>query len=586
MKQIDPVYFRLVFSGIKNQSIDVANLNSIPNGVASFFEEIFKSETELRERHRSLEKFAYLALLQNGLDLNAISVLSSINKIEWKIFITKYAKYLSINTLNQLSIFHQRFLVFLFVRSNEKLIRSSTRKILSNISELSNQEWVRENIGYYYFLNTDIKNLFTHLLKNDKFQSCDWWSKDLERLLDSIYLNVDDFGINFTSLCELLRTSFDFVVQRKGVKVIVMYSKKIDWDSLIDFFYNTRFQYELANEFSKDFNKLPDNWMDILLDEDHPLSYTFSYVWKYIQFGDKQELNQDLVNKLWTQGSPYLRIIVIMIWGYRRLNGRKIEWLESLMIHDLNWGYLNEEKENWDLCITSKTNGENLDYFNAIKLKLDTKFHYIFDNYWELFYFNDRLIEDVKFLWVKDFSLDIALWIYHHPLWEVGKIANEIIINRLRNKDFRKETIDWLSQTWENEELYVLGDVVFELKRINEEDYFWSFADALVNAQSCQLRGAFISDLVSFMESYDNKNFQEMVFRRLVPTMIEKASDIWEIQELIRLFNHLLSNNVLDKEIISTYLNQIELLTHYENPLEENYNDFWQKAEKIKGFSV
>jgi len=584
MKLIDPVYLRLVFSGVKSQRIDISNHHAIPDGVTSFFEEILSGEIEVNERFDTIEKFTYLALLQNGLDLNAISILSSINKNEWKIFITKYAKYLNINSLNQLSIFHQRFLVFLFVRSNEKLIQNSIRTILSNINELSNQEWVRENVGYYYFLNTEIKNLFTHLLKNEKFQSYDWWSKDLERLLDSIYLNVDDFGIDFTSLCELLRTSFDYVVQRKGVKVIVMYSKKIDWDSLTDFFHTTRFQYELANEFSKDYNKLPDNWMDILLDEDHPLSYTFSYVWKYIQFGDKQELNQDLVNKLWTQGSPYLRIIVIMIWGYHRLNGRKIKWLDSLMIHDLKWGYLNEEKENWDLCISNKVYGENLDFFNAIKLKLDTRFHYIFDNYWELFYFNDRLNEDVKFLWTKNFSLDIALWIYRHPIWEVGKCANEIIINRLRNKDFRKETIDWLSQTWENEELYALGEVVFELKKINEDDYFWSFADALVTSQSCQLRGSFLSDLLTFMGSYDNRNFEEMIFSRLLPKMVEKASDIWEIQELIRMFKYFLDAGITDPESALEYLHKIELLSHFKDPLAENYNDLWQYAEKIKGF--
>lgn len=582
MRQIDPIYFRLVFSGIKNQSLDIANLHLIPNGVTSFFEEIFKSEIEIRERHRSIEKFTYLALLQNGVDLNVISIISSINKNEWEIFIIKYAKYLSINTRNQLSIFHQRFLVFLLLRSNEKLIQSSVRVILSNLNELSDLEWVRENIGYYYFLNSEIKNLFIHLFKNDKFKPYSWWCKDLERLLDSIYLNVDDCGIDFTILCALLRTSSDFVVQRKGVKVIVMYSEKIDWDSLTDFFHTTRFQYELANEFSKQFNKLPDNWMDILLDEDHPLSYTFSYVWKYIQFGNKQELNQDLVNKLWAQGSPYQRIIVIMIWGYHRLNERKIEWLESLMTHELKWGYLKEEKENWEFCLSNKVHSKNLDYFNAIKLKLDTRFHYIFDNYWELFYFNDRLNEDVKFLWPKDFSLDIAFWIYRHPLWEVGKIANEIIINRLRDKEFRKETIDWLSQTWENDELYALGEVVFEIKKINEENYFWSFAEALVSANSCQLRGSFLSDLVTFMEIYDNRSFEEMVLRRLVPKIVEKASDIWEIQELIRLFNHLLKNKVLTRDIISIYLNRIELLTHYENPLEENYNDFWQKADKIR----
>jgi len=82
---IDPVYLRLVFSGVKSQRIDISNHHAIPDGVTSFFEEILSGEIEVNERFDTIEKFTYLALLQNGLDLNAISILSSINKNEWSI---------------------------------------------------------------------------------------------------------------------------------------------------------------------------------------------------------------------------------------------------------------------------------------------------------------------------------------------------------------------------------------------------------------------------------------------------------------------------------------------------------------------
>lgn len=584
MKLIDPVYLRLVFSGVKSQRIDISNHHAIPDGVASFFEDIFRGEIEVNERRGLIEKFTYLALLQNGLDLNAISILSSINKSEWKKFVSQYAKYLNINALNQLSLFHQRFLVFLFSRSNEELVRRSARKIRDNIKALPDKDWVRENIGYYFFLNQEYKELFIHLVESENYQFQDWWSLDLSRLLDCIYIDRVIIGIDYTKLSILLRNSLDFTIQKKGVKIIVLYADKIDWDSLTDFFDTTRFQYELANEFSKNMDKLPDNWMEMMQDEDHPLSYTFSYVWKYFQYQFKEEPDREFTSKLWSEGSPYLRILVIMIWGYNRLNGRSFQWLDLLLSQNMNWQYLIEEKNNWDLSIIHKNDGEYNNQFDCIKSKLEFQYYYIFDNYWELFYFNDRLNSDVKYLWAKNYSLEIALWIYRHPLWEIGKIANEILVNRLRVKEYREEVIKWLIVTWENEELYALGEVIFELKRIGEENYFWSFAKLLINARNCQLRGAFISDLITFMDVYENKKFDETIFSELIPVMVENASDIWEIQELIRMFKYFLDAGITDPESALDYLHKIELLSHFRDPLVENYNDLWQYAEKIKGF--
>lgn len=583
MNLIDPVYFRLVFSGIKNQSIDIFNYHSIPNGVASFFEDIFRDETDVKGKSKNIEKFIFLALLENGLDLNAISVVTAINKLEWTIFINKYAKFLRTNAQNQLSLFHQRFLIFILLRSNQNLIKGSVKIILNNIKFLSNENWQRENIGYYYFLNEDFDKLCNHLEANDKSQHYGWWVKDFVRLLDAIYLNKNISGINFTKLCELLRTSFDFLLQRKGVRVIVLNASKIDWDSLNRFFETTQFQYELAKEFSKNIERLPENWMDILQNEDHPLSYTFINVWKYYYFDSDHEPSQEFVNKLWNEGSPYLRIAVIIIWGYNKLNGKIIDWLESLMMQNMHWEFLIEEKINWESGIAAKLNCQYIEEFNILKSKLDIRFNYIFDNYWDLFYFSDRLNADVKYIWDKNYSLEIVLWIYRHPLWEIGKVANEILIYRLRSKLFRKETIEWLINNWEIQELFALGEVIFELKKIEEEEKFWFFAEKIVISKNSQLRGVFISDLITFLEYYNSKDLDQKVIKRLIPNMILNASDIWEIQELIRLCNYFLDNSITDKKTISQYLNKIDLLKHFEDPLLEDFNEVWRRAEKIKG---
>ena len=219
-----------------------------------------------------------------------------------------------------------------------------------------------------------------------------------------------------------------------------------------------------------------------------------------------------------------------------------------------------------------------------MKLKLGINYHYIFDNYWNLFEYNDRLNADVKVLWTVDSALELAYWIYQHPVWEIGKIANEILINRFRVKEFRLTTIEWLIKNWETEEFYALGEVIFELIKINEEETFWLFAEKIVNAQSCFLRGSFISDLVTFIEYHKDKEFEKLVVSRLIPSMVNKATDIWEIQELLDLFKCLLDNEVISTKILHKYFNEIELLTHFDKPLEEEYNKFWQRAEEIKGF--
>jgi hypothetical protein len=584
MRLIDPIYFRLVFSGIKTQRIDISNKGSIPSGVTNFFEEICQHDSDVTNKTSIVKKFIFLALTPGGLDLEAISILSSIDKAEWKNFISKYSKYLNINTQGQFILFHQRFSVFLLLRSNQILITKCVKIILSNIQTLSDEEWVRQNLGYYYFLNKDIKLLFEHLLANESFQNYSWWSQDLSRLLDGIYLNNEIQEIDFTKLCELLRLSFDFSVQRKGVRIIVINAMKINWDLLNSFFYNTRFQYELAFEFSKHNEKLPNNWIDILMNEDHPVSYTFSYVWKYSQFNSDKEPNQQMIMKLWAEGSPYQRILIVMIWGFHGLKGQSFQWLDSLLELSMDWPYLIEEKILWQSNIIAKKEGDYNEEFNNMKFKLDINYHYIFENYWNLFEYNDRLNTDVKVLWTLDCALELAYWIYQHPVWEIGKIANEILINRFRVKEFRLTALEWLIKNWEIKEFYALGEVIFELIKIDEEETFWQFADKLINAESCQLRGSFISDLVTFIEYHKDKEFEKLVVSRLIPGMVNKATDIWEIQELLHLFNNLLDNEVIRPEILHNYFNKIELLTHFDKPLEEEYNKFWQRAEKIKGF--
>jgi hypothetical protein len=59
MRLIDPIYFRLVFSGIKTQRIDISNKGSIPSGVTNFFEEICQHDSDVTNKTSIVKKFIF-----------------------------------------------------------------------------------------------------------------------------------------------------------------------------------------------------------------------------------------------------------------------------------------------------------------------------------------------------------------------------------------------------------------------------------------------------------------------------------------------------------------------------------------------
>lgn len=373
------------------------------------------------------------------------------------------------------------------------------------------------------------------------------------------------------------------MVQRKGVRIVVNNSSKIEWDELDSFFDTTRFQYELAIEFSKHLQKLPKNWEKIFLNEDHPCSYTFSYVWKYSQFNVSSALDQALISRVWFEGSPYQRIIVIMIWGYRKLNGNHDVWLDDLIALKNDWHYLIDERDMWVSCLKDKESHKYRMEFTNLNSHLEVRFHYILDGYWSLYDELEKLNQDVNYLWKHAFALDIAFWIYRHPVWEIGKIANEIVVNRLRVKDMRSETIDWLLDNWEAEEFYALGEVIFELKAYLDLEVFLDLVRKVINSSNCQLRGSFISDLVLYLEGIHDEEFHLIICNDFLPHMISTANDIWEVQELIRLLKFFLDSGTLTESQTIDYVNKMEIAREIDRAIHLNYNEFWRQAEINRG---
>lgn len=583
MKVIDPTYLRFVCDELISRKLDKANLSALPIGVSSFFDRIFDSNDSIIRRQDSLEMFTSMALLREGASLEQISTLSASSTDDWKQFIQLYSRYFNVDNKGKYRLFHDRLIVFLLQKGNNYITKNNAQKFLDNINFIIDIKWVIENKGYFLFINQDIENLFAHIVHHRGQQSESWWTKDLNRLLEGLSDEGNFQEIDFTVLCELLRGCFDFSVQRKGVRIIVLNAGKVNWDALDSFFHTTRFQYALAIEFSKYPQKLPINWNEIFLNEDHPCSYMFSYVWKYSQLNINNEIDQELINKVWNVGSPYARIIVIMIWGYRRLNDQNIGWLDDLVELKSDWQYLVDEKDVWVWCFEQKKDSTYEQEFNALKFSLEERYQYIFENYWSLFDYIDELNQDVSYLWQSDKALEVAFWLYRHPLWEVGNIANQIVVNRLQVKDLRSKTLDWLLVNWESEEMYGLGEVIFQLRPyLSAEDYL-TVIRKLVNTSLCQLRGSFISDLVLYLEGAGDEDFTKSIAKDILPIIIGNASDIWELQELFRLLKFFNDTGVLNKNQINDLVKGIELARDIDGALDMDYNEFLKLAEIKKG---
>jgi hypothetical protein len=272
-----------------------------------------------------------------------------------------------------------------------------------------------------------------------------------------------------------------------------------------------------------------------------------------------------------------------MIWGYNKLNDKNDLWFDELITLENDWHYLLDEKNMWVNCWEEKNNQKNQIEFTLLKSHFDKRFHYIFDDYWNLFNKLDILSQDINNLWKNSFALDIAFWIYRHPVWEIGKIANEIVINRLRVKELRSETLGWLLDNWEAEEFYSLSEVIFVLKDFLEFDIFLNFLRKIVNSNDCHLRGSFIADLVIFLERDQNKEFHLIICEDILPQMIAKACDIWEVQELIRLLNFFIKSGTLTESQAYLHVANLEIARDIDNSLSINYNEFWKQAEINKG---
>ena len=391
-----------------------------------------------------------------------------------------------------------------------------------------------------------------------------------------MHLLISDLAIHKTHY------RFNPNLLKKGANILVKNAERINWQTLNGFKDTSRLEFDIAIEFSKNTDKIPKDWIQIANDETQPLSYLYSYVWKYLQFRTENQIDFENIQKFWFECSPYHKIIVVMIWGYRSLSIDEPDWFSELWNNDTQIPYLKIDYKTWKKAIYAKKNHLYIDEFEKIKTTLPVKFHYIFDNYWKLFEYLDQLNEDVEDIYMLNDALQIAYWIYNNPVWEISNLANKIVVLRLKIKKFRKETINWIIYNLKNENFYSFAQLVFQIKNYLDSNEDFLSLCILVSRSTCShLRASFIVDLSLFFETTNNTDFFIFVKNNILPILISKADDMWETQELVNLITIFQNKYNMSEEEIDNLFKNHPILCKIDNPLQLSENDLISKCIEV-----
>ena len=578
----EPQFLRYVINELSKSIMDGKNISQIPQGVSGIYENLFPSESNVIARKNISRLFLLMALIPDGASIKQMSEIFEAPEEDIKNIIEQYSKFLNRDVYGNYMLYHSRLISYLLQRFSRRELVQMNLVILRYLSHHLKDDWALARYGHHLAIGSEIVLLFKHIQLHSSRVNESWWLRDLSNLIDQLLIRSSTL-IDYTSLCQILKKVNDYSLINKGSYIIVIHAEKINWNNLEDFSDTSRFQYDLAFQFAINPDKLPLNWWSIVVDEGHQLSYTFSYAWKYLAIADKTSDFLIRANLSLQSCSPYQKIILVMIWGGRSLKHGFQNWFDSCRKNLFPWPYLYEEMSVWEQALIDQVNPDINKEFDILRSKLPEHLHYIFDHYWCLIEHYRMLTRDIAELNNLDCSFEVAYWLYKNPYWELGKIANSIILYKLREKRTRSDALQWIRDVWEREELYVMGELVFYIGRMPElKDEFLRYCISLCGASSAPLRGSFISDLVGYYQDQDDLEFRQFVLDSLVPKLIISATDIWETQEMIRLLNELKIDSTDDwfQHQVSHHF----LLSKIPGALNMDFNLFWQTSEQVLGF--
>ena len=584
MKYFDPSYLRKIIDGLEIGIINDTNLNTIPLGLIDFFEELFSRNQDTKFRQDTLMKFTYLGIINEAKSIQSLSELTNYTPREWSIFINNYSKYFNAENLSQYSLYHQRFSTFIVQKSNQKLILDTVRNLIHNLGAYSDKNWIKTNVGRFLILDSQSSLLLKHL--NNELAECDndWWIRDFNNLLDHVCIALTE-DIDFTLIAELLRPSYDTRLIQKGSYVLIKFVNSIDWSKLTMYFEATRFQYYLAGKMAQNPKYWPTDWENMLSNLNHPMNYTMSYVLKYSAFYNENQDLKLIQEKYFYHQSPYQRMILLEIFGFRLFKNGPQEWDNDIFDMNHNWPYFRLEYIKWRAAYDMYVRNYYKNTFDLIKMNSSSNICFILDNYWDLFINLQFLENNLTQIVDSNYSITISELLLKHPVWEVGEIGQNVILQNLRIKEKRCDAMKWLIDS-SSIGLTGYAGILIPSKKYFESasDFFDVCKDYVLHAQSIE-RGEFLSEVNQYLEYNADVEFELYLWSDLLKIIVEKSDDIWETQELIRLFNHLLLRYPQYSNIIESLVHQHFLLSKFRDPINYDYNDFWKEANLIMGYS-
>ncbi len=584
MPHLEPSYLRYIYDGLEKGELHPDNAAVLPEGLTGLYEAAFEESKTARERQVLLKTFAIWALLKKEVSAEFVAEILDVPTQEIVDFIATYSSWFTSPESGKYQLYHERLKVYLLQKLNEHNINLILSKLIKFLNKKNKTEEIwnysKEWKGYYYLLCGNFKLGSVFLEKNIDNQNQNWWESTFELYCNCVFssnylITQKDFYFysRLTNLNQCINAS----------KLVAKKFNQIKWEEFSDFTHETRFHYTLADMLSNHFEEINENLVhNIILNEDHYLSYILAYAWKYNCWRKENVIHKELINKIKASGSPYLRILLRQIDGGRLL--LKKEGILDASDYQDCWEYVSED------FIENIQIGKNTllaKYLEDVELcsnLLENNLFFIIDEF-DYLHIQIEKIHKIKIEIQKSpYFYKIIQILWEHPAWEIGEIGNELIKNKLKNAKNHsqiEEITNWILYLANDKPTYSISILLFDIIEVSDisEEYITLLIEKILDWKDAQIRGQFIASSINFFANNKDNKWFELIKKQFIK-LCSLASDIWETQEIIELFNSL--DERLTKNEINYYIENHKILNKIPKAFELDYNTFWKTAEKLR----
>jgi hypothetical protein len=574
---VEPSYVRFVVDKLKSGDLSKENSAQLPHSVNAFYESLHEHNSRISDRHDQLVFLTEWSLLQDAISIRSFASAFNYHENIVLDYIQNLSPYFS-NYGGAYKLYHERFRAFNLQLSNSTLLSESNALLLHWLiihGDSFEPTYKKEYVGIHYLFANKPKEASDHLRTFSNETIYSWWISNVNYLLDYLYTNPDDEHL--TAVAELLRGVYDRRTNERGAKLLALNADRIHWNELESYFHGTKFTYNLAFALAEHHEKLPANWIDILLSQEHPLFYTFACTWKYLIWKDIKIEIERVSDVIKNVGSPYLRGILKEANGGRAL--LHLEKIPELLMDVDIWEFVNEERWEQDEIFKDEVFIANL---SQISVTLLPDLRYITDEFRSL-HSKIRLLEkDYDRISKLAMSKELAWILMAHPSWEVSAYGSELLKKQLNGHPEKvRGTLDWIRAKSNQQLVYSMAEFCFEL--LDQPDFFPEFisiSESIIAHGTALMRGEYLSSLCNYLESTNNESLSNFIHQGIIDRFALIASDIWETQEFIRLLQ--IAESKFDQQYLTSLVNLHAILRDVPNCLSMDFNSLWVECEKSR----